>query len=103
MKGLTVNSYIGFILNPFRTYNLDFEGVGILEIEKGIFTSSGRVYDLFPISNALYKVTLTQKLFSLGDVSFMLKKTIKQEKLFSVISVMQSTLQGCFGIIIKKF
>ena len=74
MKTLTVNSYIGFIPNPFRTYNLDFEGVGILEIEKGIFTSSGCAYDLFPISNASYKATLTQKLFGLGDVSFTVKE-----------------------------
>lgn len=74
MKTLTVNSYIGFIPNPFRIYNLDFEGLGILEIEKGIFTSSGCAYDLFPISNASYKATLTQKLFGLGDVRFTVKE-----------------------------
>ncbi len=71
---MRVNSYIGFIPNPFHTYNIDLEGLGILEIEKGMFTSSGCAYDLFPISNASYKATLTQKLFGLGDVSFTVKE-----------------------------
>lgn len=74
MKVMAFKSYIGFIPNPFCTYNLDFEGLGILEIEKGIFTSNGYACDLFPISHASYKATLTQKLFGLGDVSFTIKE-----------------------------
>lgn len=86
MKSIAFKGYIGLIPNPFCTYFLDFSGFGILEIEKGIFTSTGCAYDLFPISNASYRATLVQRLFGLGDVTITVSEN-NTEKIVTISNI----------------
>lgn len=83
MKTISFNSYIGLIRNPFQTYFIDLSGLGILEIEEGVFTSRGIAYDLFPISNASYKATIIQRIFGLGNISL----TIKENDVTKTINI----------------
>lgn len=69
MKNIAFIGYIGIIPNPFCKYTIDFSGFGLLEIERGLLTTTGQAYDLFPISNASYRASIIQKLFGLGDVT----------------------------------
>ena len=70
MNIISVQSYVGIIPNPFCKYTIDLNGLGMLEVEKGVLSSDGYAYDLFSISNASYRASFAQKLFGLGDVSF---------------------------------
>ncbi len=70
MNSISFQSYLGFFPNPFCKYTIDFDGLGMIEVDKGFLSSDGYAYDLFPISNASYRASFAQKLFGLGDVSF---------------------------------
>ncbi len=83
MNRISFKSYLGIFPNPFCKYTIDFDGLGMIEVEKGFLSSDGYAYDLFPISNATYRASVVQKLFGLGDVSF----TVTENNVNNVVTL----------------
>lgn len=90
MNSISFKGYFwGFFPNPFCRYTIDFDGLGMLEIEKGFFLTQGYAYDLFPISNATYRASLMQKIFGLGDVVFTITEN-KKKKMITLRNIKEA-------------